>query len=327
LFEYRLSVGIEPEDRRMRLDTWNAHRRLVSTRVGEVACVDVGEGPAALFVHGLVLNGHLWRGVVDELHDLRRCVALDLPGHGATVAAPDQDLSLPALAELVDALCEALGLDRVDLVGNDTGGAVCQVFAAHHPERIRTLALTNCDTHDNLPPAAFLAAVERARRGRYAPMLRAMAGDPQTARSTRGLGSGLEDPAGLDDETLHALLEPITASSATARDMERMLVSLRAEDLIAAEPLLATLTAPTLIAWGTDDVFFELRWAHWLQQLIPGAREVVELEGARLFLPLERAHELAGLLRGLWTGEPGAAGAYAAPQRLTSRPSQPARRV
>jgi pimeloyl-ACP methyl ester carboxylesterase len=296
----------------MRLDTWNAHRRRVATPAGEVACVDIGEGPAALFVHGLVLNGHLWRGVVDELHDLRRCIALDLPGHGATLAAPNQDLSLPALAELVD---------------EERGGAVCQVFAARHPERIRTLALTNCDTHDNLPPAAFRAAVERARRGRYAPMLRAMAGDPQAARSARGLGSGLEDPAGLDDETLHALLDPITASSGTAHDMERMLVSLRAEDLVAAEPLLATLTAPTLIAWGTDDVFFEVRWAHWLHQLIPGAREVVELEGARLFLPLERAHELAGLLRGLWTGEPGAAGAYAAPQRLTSRPSQPARRV
>ncbi|TMD03838.1 MAG: alpha/beta fold hydrolase [Chloroflexi bacterium] len=184
----------------MRIDTWNAHRRRVSTRAGEVACVDIGEGPAALLVHGLVVNGHLWRRLVAELDGVRRCVALDLPGHGATPAPPDRDLSLPGLAGTVDALCEALGLDAVDLVGNDTGGAVCQVVAARHPERIRTLTLTNCDTHDNLPPPFFRAATERARQGRYAPALRAMAADPVAARSARGLGACLEDPDGLDAE-------------------------------------------------------------------------------------------------------------------------------
>jgi pimeloyl-ACP methyl ester carboxylesterase len=309
----------------MRLDVWNAHRRLVATAAGEVACVDTGEGPAAVFVHGVVVNGHLWRGVVDRVRDLRRCIVLDLPGHGATPAAAGQDLSLPALADLVEALCESLGLDRVDLVGNDSGGAVCQVLAARHPERIRTLTLTNCDSHDNLPPPAFRGAVERARRGRFAPMLQAMAADPERARSITGLGCGLERPEELDAETLDALLAPLASPSAT-RDIERLLVSLRAEDLVAAGPGLAALTAPTLIVWGTGDLFFELGWAHRLRALIPGARPVVELEGARLYLPLERAPELAGLLRELWTGEPGTAGGYAA-QRCTSRPSQPARRV
>jgi pimeloyl-ACP methyl ester carboxylesterase len=307
----------------MHLDVWNAHRRLVATAAGEVACVDTGEGPAAVFVHGIVVNGHLWRGVVDRVRDLRRCIVLDLPGHGATPAGPDQDLSLPALAELVEALCESLGLDRVDLVGNDTGGAVCQVLAARHPERIRTMTLTNCDSHDNLPPPAFRGAVERARRGRFAPMLRAMAADPRRARSITGLG--LERPEELDAETLDALLAPL-ASPVASCDVERMLVSLRAEDLVAAGPGLAALTAPTLIVWGTGDLFFELGWAHRLRALIPGARPVVELEGARLYLPLERAPELAGLLRELWTGEPGTAGGYAS-QRCTSRPSQPASRV
>jgi pimeloyl-ACP methyl ester carboxylesterase len=310
----------------MRIDTWNAHRRVVSTRAGEVAYVDAGEGPAALLVHGLVVNSHLWRPLVTELGGLRRCIAVELPGHGFTPAPPDADLSLPGLAETVDALCERLDLDQVDLVGNDTGGAVCQVVAARHPERIRTLTLTNCDTHDNLPPPFFRAATERARRGRYASQLRRMAADPVAARSRRGLGACLTDPDHLDDEVLDSLLSPIRASETVATDIERLLVALRAEDLLAAEPALATLTAPVLVVWGTADPFFETRWAHWLGDLIPGTRAVVELEGAGLYLALERAPELAALLRSLWSGEPGALEAYA-PQRPTSRPSHPASRV
>ena len=179
------------------------------------------------------------------------------------------------------------------------------MVAARHPERIRTLTLTNCDTHDNLPPPFFRAATERARQGRYAPALRAMAADPVAARSARGLGACLEDPDGLDAEILDSLLAPIRTSDAAARDIERLLNALRAEDLVAAEPALATLTAPALVVWGRADPFFETRWAHWLGDLIPGTRAVVELEGAGLYLPLERAPELAGLLRSLWTGEPG----------------------
>ncbi|HEX6492196.1 MAG TPA: alpha/beta fold hydrolase [Candidatus Dormibacteraeota bacterium] len=303
----------------MRIDTWNAHRRLVSTRAGDVACVDVGEGPAALFVHGLVVNGHLWRPLVAELGGIRRCIALDLPGHGATPAPPERDLSLPGLAETVDALCEALGLDEVDLVGNDTGGAVCQVVAARHPGRIRTLTLTNCDTHDNLPPPFFRAATERARRGRYAPALRAMAADPTAARSARGLGACLEDAGALDTAILDSLLAPIRDSESAAAGIERLMVALHADDLLAAEPALATLTAPTLVVWGTADPFFETRWAHWLGDLIPGTRAVVELEGARLYLALERAPELAGLLRSLWTGEPAALAAHALGGRREER--------
>jgi pimeloyl-ACP methyl ester carboxylesterase len=310
----------------MLIDAWNAHRRLVSTRAGEVAYVDVGEGPAAVLVHGLVVNSHLWRPLVAELGGLRRCIALELPGHGATPAPPGGDLSLPGLSDTVDALCDALGLDQVDLVGNDTGGAVCQVVAARHPERIRTLTLTNCDTHDNLPPPFFRAATERARRGRYAPQLWAMAADPGTARSRRGLGACFANPDGIDTEVLDSLLAPIRGSDTVAAGIERLLVALRAEDLVAAEPALATLSAPTLVVWGTADPFFETRWAHWLGDLIPGTRAVVELEGAGLYLPIERAAELAGLLRSLWTGEPGALEAYA-PQRPTSRPSHPASRV
>src|SRR5687768_5511473 len=123
--------------------------------VNGLAYLDQGEGPVALFVHGVFLNHRLWSSVVDGVSDMRRCIALDLPAHGDSVAAAGSDLSIGGLADVVEDFCNALDLGPVDLVGNDTGGAVCQVLAGRHPERLRSLALTNCDTEGNLPPANF----------------------------------------------------------------------------------------------------------------------------------------------------------------------------
>lgn len=96
--------------------------------------------------------------------------------------------------------------------------------------------------------------------------------------------------------------------SARARQFEHCLLALGPGDLLAAEPGLARLAVPTLIVWGTGDVFFELSWAYWLKDLIPGATQVVEIDGARLFFPDERASELAGALRAFWAS-PGSSGA------------------
>jgi pimeloyl-ACP methyl ester carboxylesterase len=125
------------------------------TRFGKIAYTEQGKGPPALFVHGVFLNGYLWRHVIDRVADLRRCIAIDLMSHGATKASLDQDISFTAQAEMLEAFCQSLRLDQVDLVANDSGGAVAQIFAARHPERIRSLTLTNCDVHDNYPPPAI----------------------------------------------------------------------------------------------------------------------------------------------------------------------------
>ena len=111
-----------------------------------------GPGRPALFVHGLATSSYLWRNVIADLDQQRRCVAIDLPLHGQTPAAAGQDLSLPGLARFVADCCDALELADVDLVANDTGGAIAQVFAASHPDRLHTLTLTNCEAHDNVPP-------------------------------------------------------------------------------------------------------------------------------------------------------------------------------
>ena len=176
----------------MDVSTFAAHRRSVTTRGGEIACAEFGDGPAALFVHGLATNGLLWRHVIEQLSGTSRCIAIDLPAHGGTPAR--RDLSVGALAEVVAELCDGLGLGQVDLVANDTGGAISQIFAARHPQRLRSLTLTNCDTDGNFPPPEFAPMVELARQGKLAELLVAIASDPASWRQSP-LAGLYDDPA------------------------------------------------------------------------------------------------------------------------------------
>ena len=160
----------------MDVSTFTANRQTLAAPGGDIAYTEFGDGPAALFVHGLATSGALWRNAIEQLTATSRCVAMDLPAHGGSQAR--KDASVSGMADAVAELCDGLGLDQVDLVGNDTGGAVAQIFAARHPERLRSLTLTNCDTEGNFPPPGFAPIVETARRGELAPVLVAIAGDP-----------------------------------------------------------------------------------------------------------------------------------------------------
>src|SRR6266403_3850368 len=98
-------------------------------------------------------------------------IAFVLMGLGYTEIGPTQDVSFTAQAQMVAEVLDALGIDKIDLVANDSGGAVAQIFAAHHPERLRSLVLTNCDVHDGWPPPQVLPATDafyaRRREGPY----------------------------------------------------------------------------------------------------------------------------------------------------------------
>jgi pimeloyl-ACP methyl ester carboxylesterase len=234
----------------------------------------------------------------------RRCVALDLPLHGRSPAQPDQDWSLGALADVVSAVCDELGLAQVDLVGHDTGGALAQIVAARRPSRIRTLTLTNCEVHDNVPPAAFRPTVDAAREGAISAGAPTLLADLAMARAAAfAMGYEHDDEPG--DAVVRAFLEPLLGTPAAARQFEDLLVALGPRDLLAVGPALARLHVPTLVVWGTGDEFFDLSWAYWLGDLIPGVTGVVELPGAKLFFPDERADELVPLLRRHWAAPNG----------------------
>jgi pimeloyl-ACP methyl ester carboxylesterase len=253
-----------------------------------------------LFVHGVLLNGHLWRHQQAGLSDLRRTIAVDLLAHGDTEIAPDQDVSVAANARMLKEFLDALNIDRADVVGNDSGGGICQIFAAHYPDRVRSLTLTNSDTHDNWPPEAFKPFVDMVKAGGLRTTLDAMLSDKSIFRSPNALGPAYQHPENVTDETIEKYLRPFVVADQRTRDLERFVTAFDNKYTVAIEPKLRTLKAPTLIVWGTDDVYFDVEWSHWLARTIPGTRRRVELKDARLFFPEERAEDLNRELRDFW---------------------------
>lgn len=277
-----------------------ARRRTIDTRVGEVAYTEFGDGPPAVFVHGVLVNGLLWRNVIEQVADQRRCIAIDLPGHGGTPLPPRGAARFEYMAEALAALVDALELDTFDLVGNDTGGLVCQLFAAHHPQRLRSLTLTNCDVHDHVPPETFKPALELARQGLFAPFLRSLLEDVETARGPGGFGIGYEHPEKLSAELIRAYLEPVVGTEEAGRRFEESMAAVNPDVLVDVEPRLRELPAPVLLVWGTGDHFFPLADAEILRGIFPDVRGLVEVPGGMLFFPDERADELVPHLRAFW---------------------------
>jgi len=281
----------------------DASRHTVSTKSGEISYIDIGTGPAALFVHGVGTNAYLWRNVLGPLSSARRCLAIDLPLHGQTPVTPGQGLSVAALASVLEDFCDALELTGIDLVANDTGGAVAQVFAARNPHRLATFTLTDCDTEGNLPPEAFKPIIDMAAAGDLAPAMAALMEDIGAARDA-AFGSAYEHPNDTDPAVIRAYLEPCVGTPDRAREFERLLTSLDSADLEAVQPQLRTLQVPTLLVWGTDDPFFDMSWAHWLRDTIPGVTKLVPVDGGKLFFPEERPGDLVAPLTEHWAAHP-----------------------
>ena len=269
----------------------------IETASGCISYVEAGSGPVALFVHGVLLNKHLWRHQLAGLSDIRRCIAVDLLAHGDTEIKPNQDVSVTANAIMLREVLDALQIDQVDIVGNDSGGGIAQIFSALHPERVRSLTLTNCDTHDNWPPEAFKPFLDMAAAGGLSDTLNALLSDKSIYRSPGALGPAYERPENISDADIDIYLLPLVRSEQRTHDLRRFLAAFDHSHTVAIESRLRHLQAPTLIVWGTDDVYFPVSWAHWLAEAIPGAKPPVELLGARIFFPEERAEVFNQLLR------------------------------
>ncbi len=284
----------------MNATTFFQQRRSIVTGSGRISYVEQGQGPVVLFVHGILLNGYLWRHQLAALSDTRRCIALDLLCHGHTETSASTDVSVTGNAHMLREFLDAMDIAQVDLVGNDSGGGICQIFAALYPSRVRTLTLTDCDAHDNWPPEAFKPFVAMVAAGGLGDTLHAMLHDKQVFRSPQALGPAYERPEAVSDETIEAYLRPLVGTPQRVRDLERFVNAFDCRHTVAVQNYLQQLKAPTLIAWGTDDVYFDVEWSHWLARTIPGTKRRVEYRGARIFFPEERAETFNQDLRAHW---------------------------
>ena len=141
--------------------------------------------------------------------------------------------------------------------------------------------------------------IELAAAGDLAPSAVAMFGDLEAAAQI-SFGSAYEHLDRIDRDVIRSYLEPCIGTMERARQFERLLVCLDANDLKAVTPQLRELTVPTLLVWGTGDTFFEVSWAYWLRDTIPGTTRVVTVDGARLFFPEERPMDLVPYLEQHW---------------------------
>jgi pimeloyl-ACP methyl ester carboxylesterase len=261
---------------------------------GTIHYRDEGEGPPVVFVHGALVNGRLWEPVVERLAGELRCVVPDLPlGSHRTPMHRDADLSPTGLAQLIADFIAALDLDEVTLVGNDTGGALCQLVAGRHPERLARLALTDCDAFENFPPKAFRTLIVAARAHVLSFGLQ-----PLRLRRLRRLplAYGWLTKRPLPDDVLDGWVAPFFADAGVRRDARRAFAGIDPAILLDNSARLSSFDRPVLLAWAPEDRFFPTADARRLAALFPDAH-VEEIPDARTFISWDQPDALADLLR------------------------------
>jgi pimeloyl-ACP methyl ester carboxylesterase len=272
----------------------------VDLDAGTIRYRDSGSGPTIVFAHGLLVDGSLWRRVTPLLEGEFRCVVPDLPlGSHREAMKANADLTPPGVASILADFMAALELDDVTLVGNDTGGAICQLVAANHPERLGRLVLTPCDAYENfLPP--FFRPMQYAAK---VPGLLTALVQPVRLRAVQKgpLAFGmLISPENVDPDVLDTWVRPYLSDGAVRRDTIKFLRSISNRYTIEAAETLRSFDRPTLIAWAPEDRFFKLRFAERLAKEIPNAR-LVRIEDSRTFVsedqPERLAEEIASFVR------------------------------
>jgi pimeloyl-ACP methyl ester carboxylesterase len=198
-------------------------------------------------------------------------------------------------------LLDSLHIDSVDLVGNDSGGLVSQVFVAKYPHRVRTLLLTNCDVDQYSPPPLFLPLIDLAKKGTLVDrFIVSQLNDKQLARSAKGLGGAYTYPDRLTDETIETYFKPIVETPLKKAQMQEYTVSLGINPLVAIREDLRQWKGPARIVWGLKDSIFPVESAEWLDKTLPGSRGVRKLEDANLFFPEEMPDVIAEEALALW---------------------------
>jgi len=264
-------------------------RKQAQLSQGTIRYREAGEGKPIVFVHGYLVDGRLWDGVVDRLSDRFRCIAPDWPIGAHQVAMnPDADLSPPGIARLIADFLAKLELEDVTIVGNDSGGAMSQVLVTSHPDRIGRLVLTNCDTHENFPPGMFKAMPPLAKLPGGMFLLSAPFRIGAVARRAFAPFARRKIP----DELIASWMKPAMSDSGVMRDAAKVTAGMNKRHTLAAAAKLHGSQLPILLAWAPGDKYFPISYAERLQSEAGNAR-LVRIEDAKTFVALDQPGPLA----------------------------------
>ena len=273
---------------------------------GTIRYRDTGAGKPLVFVHGLLVDGTLWRKVTPLLEGEFRCVVPDLPlGSHRVPMSPDADLSPAGVARIVADFIAALNLEDVTLIGNDTGGALCQLVATEHPARLGRLVLTPCDAYENFLPPFFRPMQYAARVPGLLTALLQTARLGAVQRSPLGFGLLISRDS-IDPQVIDSWLRPFFSNRGVRRDVIKFLRAISNRYTLEAAERLRDFDRPALIAWAPDDRFFKLIYGERLAAAIPDAR-LVRIEDSRTFVSEDQPERLAELIRGFVRETSGAA--------------------
>lgn len=267
--------------------------REVQLRQGTVRYREAGSGPPIVFVHAFLTHGDLWRAVAPPLAAEYRCIVPDWPlGAHHPPMRPDADLTFAGLTRLVADFLAALDLEGVTLVGNDTGGALCQFVVGTHPGRIARLVLTNCDTAGNFPPAIVQPLVWGARVPGFVALLATLLRLPVSQR----LLFKLVTKRLPERRVMASYLAPFLTDARVRRDARKLLVGIPAAPMREVEARLAGFAGPVLLAWAPEDrLVFPIRHARRLRERFPDAR-LREVPDSSTLIPEDQPGRLAELI-------------------------------
>ena len=261
---------------------------------GTIRYREFGAGEPIVLVHGLLTNGELWRDVAPRLAADFRVIVPDWPlGSHQLPLNPDTDLSPLGLAAIIAGFMSELGLENVTLVGNDTGGALCQLVAVHHPERLGRLVLTPCDAYENFLPPAF-RPLQALARVPGAIFVIAQSLRPRAARRLP-LAYGWLAKSRIADDISDSWLAPALSSKRVRHEIAAVLRGISSRYTLEAAERFGEFTKPVLIAWAPEDRFFKLRYAERLAAAFPDSR-LERIEDSYTFVPIDQPSRTAELI-------------------------------
>lgn len=257
-------------------------RETLDLESGSVSYQRVGSGPNLLFVHGWPLNGNTWRNVVPELPGYTSYV-LDLPGTGASTDSRREPLSIQNHTRTVAQVIDALDLDDVVLVAQDSGGMIARYAAQQCHDRVRALALIGTEIpHDHAKLVVLyklLAVLPGAKQ-----MFGFSMGNRIIARTPLILGGTFHNRDELHGEFRTNLLGPILADNEAMDAMVEMIRNFSLDDIDALADVHPELTMPTLLIFGEDDGFFPVEKAREMANTFGGPTTFVSIANAKLFV-------------------------------------------